>query len=166
MSEYTVEELTAPDPAVFDQIEPLFLDMYDHMTKHGLLLRLAPGGEKLWRAWVEKTLGRFTTLAIARAPDGRVIGFALAAIALVPDYLGGGRVGRCHEAYVSPEARGQKVNARMMQVLKRWFLEKGATSVEAQVLVGNADAIAVWERIGFRTELFQLRRFINEGAHA
>lgn len=165
MSEYTVEELTAPEPALFDQIEPMFLDMYDHMTRNGLLLRLAPGGEKLWRAWVESTLGRLTTLAIARAPDGRVVGFALAAIALMPDYLGGGRVGRCHEAYVAPEARGQRVNSRMMQVLRSWFLAKGASSVEAQVLVGNASAIAVWERIGFRIERFQLRRFIDRRAH-
>ena len=163
MSGYTIERLATPEPDVLDQIEPMLLDLYDHMNKHGLLLRLAPGGEKLWRAWVEKSLGRFTALAIARAPDGRVVGFSLAAMALVPDYLGGGRVGRCHETFVSPEARGQHVVMRLFMSLRDWFVEKGATSAEAQVLVGNAVSIAFLERMGFKHELFQLRRFLSEG---
>lgn len=159
-----MERLTVPEPAVLDQIEPMLLDLYDHMNRHGLLQQLAPGGEKLWRAWVEKSLGRFTTLAIARAPDGRVVGFSLAAIALVPDYLGGGRVGKCHETYVSPDARGKHVVMRLFLALRSWFLEKGATSAEAQVLVGNAVSIAFLERMGFRHELFQLRRFTRRDA--
>lgn len=160
MSEYTVERLATPEPAVLDQIEPMLLALYDHMNRHGLLLRLAPGGEKLWREWVERSLGRFTTLAIARAPDGRVVAFSFAAISLVPDYLGGSRVGRCHETFVSPEARGQHVVMRLFMVLRDWFVEKGATSAEAQVLVGNSVSIAFLERMGFKHELFQLRQFI------
>ena len=161
MTDVTVRRLERADAAILDQVERQFVMMYEYMNAHGLLMRLAPEGEKRWRRSVERALGRFSTLAVAMSGD-TVAGFAHGAIAMVPDYLGGGVVAQVNHVFVDEGFRGLKLTTRMIDVLTEWFVEKHAASIELQVLHGNEHAIEVWEHLGFRRELHQLRWFLRE----
>lgn len=157
----SVRRLEKADPALLDQVERQFVVMYEFMNDHGLLLKLAPEGEKRWRRSIERALGRFSALAVATEGD-TVAGFAHGAIAMVPDYLGGGVVAQVNHVYVDERYRGLKLTTRMIDVLSEWFVEKNAQSIELQVLSDNAHAIEVWEHLGFRRELHQLRWFLED----
>ena len=161
IAEVVVRRLDRPDAAVLDQVERQFVAMYEYMNAHGLLLRLAPQGEKRWRRSIERALGRFSVLAVASSGD-TVAGFAHGAIAMVPDYLGGGVVAQVNHVFVEERFRGLKLTTRLIDVLTEWFLEKNAQSIELQVLHDNEHAIEVWEHLGFRRELHQLRWFLGE----
>ena len=75
-----------------NQVEHLFLDMYEYMQHHGLLLGLADKGEKKWMDSVLKGLGRFGVLYISTV-DKEITGFAHGSIRLSPDYLGNKKLG-------------------------------------------------------------------------
>lgn len=161
MADVTIRRLDRADAAILDQVERQFVSMYEFMNAHGLLLKLAPEGEKRWRRSIERALGRFSALAVAIDRD-TVAGFAHGAIAMVPDYLGGGVVAQVNHVFVDERYRGQKLTTRMIDVLTEWFLEKNAQSIELQVLHDNEHAVQVWEHLGFRRELHQLRWFLGE----
>ena len=161
MTTLTVRRLEQPEAALLDQVERQFVSLYQFMNAHGWLLPLAPGGEKRWRRSVERALGRFSALAIAL--DGDIVaGFAHGAMALVPDYLGGGAVGQINHVFVEERYRDQDVTAPMIGVLTEWFREKNAASVEGRVIYGDKHALDVWEQHGYTRELHQLRWFLED----
>jgi len=134
------------------------------MGAHGLLIPLADNGASIWRESVTRTLGRLSVLGIATRGDS-VVGFAHGAVALLPAYLGGARIGQVNHVFVSPALRSGGIGRRLLDVLETWFHARGVSSLELQVLSRNEGAVRFWEREGFERELLQMRRGLRP-AHA
>jgi GNAT superfamily N-acetyltransferase len=152
-----VFRLDSPDEGILAQVQELFTSMYEYMESHGLQVPLAAGGAATWREGVARSLGRLSTLAVAREGHA-VVGFAHGAISLLPPYLGGLAVGKVHHVFVDEAHRAGGTGQRLVFELDRWFAERGASSVELQVLCENESAIRFWKGRGFRSELLQMRR--------
>ena len=54
--------------------------------------------------------------------------------------------------WVAPEVRGQGVAAALIDAVIRWATDQGARRVVLGVKRGNAEAIAAYERAGFRRD--------------
>lgn len=156
MSGIEIREIGFANP-LLDQVEGLFLQLYDFMARTGLMMPLVEGGQGLWRKSVEKGLGRFGCLLVALQKD-TVVGFAHGMIRFVPEYLGGYKVGYITHTFVSPNSRGRGLGRKMVSELEKWFSDRDVHSVEVQVLSQNDQAAGFWEELGFEKELIQLRR--------
>jgi GNAT superfamily N-acetyltransferase len=127
------------------------------MRTTGMLLPFAVDGEKLWRASMEKTMGRFARLIVA-IEEEKAVGFAHGTVRFAPDFLSGVKVGFIHHVYVVSTVRSKGIGARMIQELEEWFREQDVHSYELQVLCENIPGIAFWEKLGYKKELLQMRK--------
>jgi len=157
---WQVRRVATREEAVLDQVELLFLDMYDYMADHGLSNSLAADGAKKWRVGVEQTLGRLGTLAVAES-DKQVIGFSRGVIRLSPDHLTSEKIGFVDHTFVCAKWRGKGVGRKMFESLEEWFSSKGVQKLELQVLCGNTSAINAWQAMGFQPELMQMQKIAD-----
>jgi GNAT superfamily N-acetyltransferase len=159
MDEFRIESVVPKDPAL-DDVERLITEMYEYMQHHGLAVPLASNGTLKLRQAMERSLGHTGMLFVARGPDG-VGGFCHGMLRLLPDYLGGGVVGLVNHTYVTRALRKHGLGTRLVSALHEWFISKNVSSIELQVLSGNADAIRFWQARGFTAELLQMRKFLR-----
>jgi len=158
MADIRLIEVAGGDAAL-DEVERLFRRMYDFLERSGSSYALAPEGPALWRRSIERGLGRFSELWMAR--DGeRAIGFAHGAVRLSHphDFFQPQRVGFVTHIYVEPEYRSAAVGERLMQKLEEWFKEKGAEAVELNVLVRNEGAQRFYKRLGYEVDFVAMRK--------
>ncbi|HUQ96019.1 MAG TPA: GNAT family N-acetyltransferase [Chitinophagaceae bacterium] len=59
--------------------------------------------------------------------------------------------------YVEPHFRGQGINQKIMNALRKWVIAKGVTELRLEVYVGNERAIRAYEKIGFSKLLVEMR---------
>lgn len=160
MSDLRVIRLERADPELLDQVEALFAELYRVMDDNGNLMPLRPGGEKLWRRSIERTLGRVGLIAVGLTPENRVVGFLYATVVLLPEYLEGARAGRIQAIFITPEARGQGMARRLFDVVEPWLFGLGVTSLEVQTQLVNRRSVETWQRFGFEEEVVQLRKLV------
>ncbi|MDU0205141.1 GNAT family N-acetyltransferase [Paenibacillus sp. MAH-36] len=144
---------------LLEQMETLFVLMYDYMGDKGLLQPLVPGGEKMWSKSLLPTLGKFGVVWLALNGE-EVIGFIQGMIKLLPNYLGGGKVGIISHVYVKPEMRQYGIGSELAKKLEEWFVTKNIDSIELQVLYHNEKARNFWENTGYEYEVYQMRKFL------
>ncbi len=126
-----------------------------------------PEVEKVGLAWLEsfqRTLGRFSVLYIA-AMNHQMIGFSLGRIKRVPPHRGGVLVGEISDIWVEPQARKLGVGEHLTQLAVDWLMGQNVHSVEAQILDGNAPSWKLFGKLGFQSELRQIR-LLNENINA
>jgi GNAT superfamily N-acetyltransferase len=110
----------------------------------------------LWLDMFRRTLGRFSVLYVAEL-EGEVVGFIVARIKRVPEYLGGVMVGELKDMWVEPQVRRLGIGEKLLRLAIEWCREQNVYSCEAQILVGNEPIIKLVEYLGMKKELFQLR---------
>lgn len=140
-----------------EAVTALFKTYYSYFESLGIPLPLAPGGEQLWMSAAMQSVGRMSVLPLAVAGE-EIIGFAQGTVKLLPDYLGGHKVGVVQHVYVSESYQRQGIAEKLVHELQRWFGEKQVQSVELQVIAGNDKALQFWKKLGFEPELQQLRK--------
>ena len=151
--------LDSGDPR-FEQLGPLFRKFYESMQEKGLMLPLVENGENLWLESLRKSLGRFYQLAAAI--DGNtIVGFVFGYVRVTPPYLGSLKVGFWDGLYLEAEYRKGSAVLRMIHLLEGWFREQRVHSCELQVLVGNEHTWRLWEGLGYKRELYQMRRLVQ-----
>jgi GNAT superfamily N-acetyltransferase len=156
--------LTKLDSDYLDQVEPMFYDYYKSMEDKGLLIKILADGGKLWRKSIENGLGKIHNVVIAVA-DGKAVGFIWGYIHLSPSYTGNILLGVWNGLYVLPEFRSHGISKMLYMDLEKWYIEKKAHSIEAQVLIGNQHSMKGMKKMGFEEELLQLRNLfkLNKG---
>lgn len=150
------------DDAYMDQIETLFAELYGYMANTGLLIPLIPHGEELWRKSTEKLTGGRFGMLLAAVTGEKVVGFAHGTIKFAPDYMGGLKVGYITQIFISPEHRARNIGKKLVKTLEEWFRSKSVHSYELQVLCGNNNGIGFWENLGYKRELLQMRKMLND----
>jgi RimJ/RimL family protein N-acetyltransferase len=97
------------------------------------------GDPRGFRRWVASRLGR----ALVAERTGRVVWVGYADVQLVEGWLLQG-------VYTWPEVRRQGLAAAGVVALCRAAFRAGADHVQLSVVEGNAPALALYERLGFR----------------
>ena len=105
-----------------------------------------------------------TLLLLARDGD-ELIGYALAHVlpvgeTWVPDtWRTGARIAEIESLAVTAERRGEGIGSALMDAVERELAARGLDDVILGVLPGNADAIRLYERRGFRPTWMYMSRF-------
>ncbi len=110
----------------------------------------------LWLDMFRRTLGRFSVLYVAEY-QGQVVGFIVARVKRVAEYLGGVMVGELKDMWVEPEVRRLGIGEKLLRLAIEWCREQKVYSIETQVLLGNEPIIKLIEYLGMKKELYQLR---------
>jgi GNAT superfamily N-acetyltransferase len=118
-----------------------------------------PAVENVGQLWLEmfrRTLGRFSILYIAEY-QGEIVGFIVARVKRVPEYLGGVMVGELKDMWVEHKVRRLGIGEKLLRMAIEWCRQQDVYSVEAQILLGNEPIIKLVEYLGMKKELYQLR---------
>ena len=59
--------------------------------------------------------------------------------------------------YVLPEYRGQGINKKIMDVLKRWAASQNISEFRLEVYYDNVSAIKAYEKFGFKKHMVEMR---------
>ncbi|MEO9510861.1 MAG: GNAT family N-acetyltransferase [Flavobacteriaceae bacterium] len=59
--------------------------------------------------------------------------------------------------FTDPDFRGQGVNAKIVDELKIWSLEKGFKEIRLTVYQDNIPAIKAYEKVGFKRHIIEMR---------
>lgn len=154
-----IERLHPAHP-LWSCLPDLFKDMFSDFADTGVQLPLVTGGENLWLRSIESLPDK--AFFIAGAIQGHELqGFISGQIKILPSYLGGGWVGEVTYLFVRPSTRRLGLASSLVLSAMKWFQERGASSVELQVLSQNSGAQAFWQRQSFQTELIQFRRHLG-----
>lgn len=139
---------------------PVIAGMYAKMDKFFRAFSYRfPEVENIGEAWVDsfrRTLGRFSVVYIAEL-DGAVAGFMLGRVKRVAPYLGGVMVGELSDMWVEPQARRLGVGEKLSLITMQWLAAQGVHSIEVQILEGNEPIWRLYEKMGFKPELRQIR---------
>ena len=111
---------------------------------------------QLWLDTFRRTLGRFSVLYVAEY-QGQVVGFIIARLKRVPEYLGGVMVGELKDMWVEHEVRRLGIGEKLLRLAIEWCHAQDVYSVEAQILLGNEPILKLVEYLGMKRELYQLR---------
>jgi GNAT superfamily N-acetyltransferase len=110
----------------------------------------------LWLDMFRRTLGRFSILYVAEV-EGEVVGFIVARLKRVPEYLGGVMVGELKDMWVEKPVRRLGIGEKLLRLAIEWCRTQNVYSVEAQILLGNEPIITLVEYLGMKKELYQFR---------
>ncbi|GAB3672993.1 hypothetical protein GCM10027589_42720 [Actinocorallia lasiicapitis] len=108
--------------------------------------------------------GGFVLLA---EKDGEPVGYALVEVVDAPDdtWVAGDRSAHIHSLLVTPGGRGEGLGTRLLDRIDEELAAEGIEDVWIDALVGNEQAIKLYERRGFRPAVLYLARF-KEGRPA
>jgi RimJ/RimL family protein N-acetyltransferase len=118
-----------------------------------------PQVEEVGRLWLDmfrRTLGRFSVLYVAEY-EGEVVGFIVARLKRVPEYLGGVMVGELKDMWVEHKVRRLGIGEKLLRLAIEWCRQQNVYSLEAQILIGNEPIIKLVEYLGMKKELYQFR---------
>ena len=152
-----ISYITDPADPRLEQLIPMFEDLHEVMHRHGMLLKLAPNGARLWLDGFRTGLERFSRMVIAEA-NGAVIGFTCGSMKLAPEYLGGERIGHWTHLYVDHQHRLSGVARRMTALLHEWFEQKGVRNIDTQVVVEHPSSVPFVGSFGYVMEWYNFRR--------
>ena len=86
-----------------------------------------------------------------------MVGFILARVKRVPEYLGGVMVGELKDMWVEKPVRRLGIGEKLLRMAIEWCREQQVYSIETQILLGNEPIIQLVEYLGMKKELYQLR---------
>lgn len=139
---------------------PKIATMYDKLDQ---LLRQHsyqfPEVENVGSLWLEifrRTLGRFSVVFLAEY-QGEIVGFILARVKKVPEYLGGVMIGELKDMWVEHKVRRLGIGEKLLHLAIEWCRDQNVHSVEAQILVGNEPIFKLVQSLGMNPELYQMR---------
>lgn len=142
--------------ADFPAVAALYEKLDDLLRKHTYKFPDVENVGGLWLEMFRRTLGRFSVLYVAEL-DGEVVGFIVARLKRVPEYLGGVMVGELKDMWVEPKVRRLGIGEALLRRAIEWCRQQNVHSCEAQILLGNEPIIKLVEYLGMKKELFQLR---------
>ena len=142
--------------ALYDKLD-VFLRKY---TYHFPVVE-NPG--TLWLDIFRRTMGRFSIVYVAEysatgaAGPHEMVGFIVARVKRVPEYLGGVMVGELKDMWVEPSKRHLGIGEKLLRLAIEWCRTQNVYSVEAQLLVGNEGIKKLVEYLGMTAEIYQMR---------
>ncbi|OGO28921.1 MAG: hypothetical protein A2Z16_04940 [Chloroflexi bacterium RBG_16_54_18] len=161
--DYSIDEVSYRLAAEADL--PTVANMYDLLDgllhEYGYNFPVVDGVGEKWLDIFRRTIGRFSVVYLAEY-QGKVVGFILARLKRVPEYLGGVMVGELKDMWVEPEVRRLGIGEKLLRLAIEWCWAQEVHSLEAQVFVSNEPIIKLIEYLGMKPELLQMRMMKGE----
>lgn len=92
--------------------------------------------------------------------DGAIVGYGVARITLLPPFFADRRRGFIQDVFTQRAYRRRGIARRLVVDLLAWLREAAVATVELTVATNNAEAIALWEQLGFRPYMRHYRRTV------
>ena len=137
-------------------LEEVYADLVEIYLNLGYRLTIPENVGALWVDSFRRTLGKFSQVFVAE-DQSKLAGFALVRLKRLPPYQGGEIIAELSDLFVAEAARHQGISTRLSQIVIEWAKEKGATSIEAQILTNNIASQRMFTSLGFNEELTQVR---------
>jgi GNAT superfamily N-acetyltransferase len=142
--------------ADFPVVASMYAKLDQLLRQHTYTFPAVENVGDLWLDMFRRTLGRFSVLYVAEY-EGEVVGFIVARVKRVPEYLGGVMVGELKDMWVEHKVRRLGIGEKLLRLAIEWCRAQKVYSVEAQILLGNEPIIKLVEYLGMKKELYQLR---------
>jgi GNAT superfamily N-acetyltransferase len=142
--------------ADFPAIEAMYAKLDDLLRQYTYAFPAVENVGHLWLDMFRRTLGRFSVLYVAEV-EGEVVGFIVARLKRVPEYLGGVMVGELKDMWVEKPVRRLGIGEELLRMAIEWCRQQNVYSVEAQILLDNEPIIKLVEYLGMKKELYQFR---------
>jgi len=94
--------------------------------------------------------------------EGKIIASGYAKILQSKPWLKHERHAHLGFMYVEPAYRGRGINAMIIDWLKKWAVSKGIDELRLEVYSGNISAIKAYEKVGFSSNLIEMRMSTKE----
>jgi ribosomal protein S18 acetylase RimI-like enzyme len=159
-----------------ESLEPLWVEVHRHHAAS--MPELAPYVTDA-ETWAERSalyrelLGKPDTRLLLARLDGALAGYGLSHVldvadTWVPDtWRTGARIVELESLAVRPAWRGTGIGSALLDALEREWSALGVDDAVVGALAGNADAIRLYERRGYRPTWLYLSRFAGrDGAPA
>ena len=171
MTSWTVRHGSTDD---IDLLAPLWVAV--HHQHVASMPELAPyvDDEETWRtrrALYRELLAKPGTILLIAMLGDRAIGYGLAHVldvaeTWIPDtWQTGRRIGEIESISVLPEHRGSGLGSALLDELEEQLARAGVDDLILGVLPGNADAIRLYERRGYRSTWMYLSRLRGRPGH-
>ncbi len=93
--------------------------------------------------------------------DSEIVSSGYAKIKVAETFLDHDKYAYLGFMYTKPEHRGKKINALIIEELKKWSLTKNILEVRLQVYDENISAIKAYEKVGFKKDMVTMRIRLN-----
>lgn len=113
-------------------------------------------GTRAYLARQLDALGEADAVLVAEDDGGRPLGFVY--VRTERDFFTGEAHGHVSDVAVTRDAEGSGVAGALMREAEAWARERGLGFMTLNVFSGNARALAVYERLGYASELLKLRK--------
>jgi len=169
----STEQLYSPPPqqtviyreaveADFPAVEAMYAKLDELLRQYTYAFPAVDNVGHLWMDMFRRTLGRFSVLYVAEVGGdtehrGEVVGFIVARIKRVPEYLGGVMVGELKDMWIEKSVRRLGIGEKLLRLAIEWCRAQNVYSIETQILLGNEPIIKLVEYLGMKKELYQLR---------
>ena len=140
----------------FPAVEAMYAKLDELLRQYTYAFPAVENVGHLWLEMFRRTLGRFSVLFVAEV-EGEVVGFIVARLKRVPEYLGGVMVGELKDMWVEKPVRRLGIGEKLLRMAIEWCRAQNVYSVEAQILLGNEPIINLVEYLGMKKELYQFR---------
>lgn len=111
---------------------------------------------------MKQMIGASTTELVVAEVNNKIIGSGYARIEKAKPYLKHQTYAYLGFMYVLPEYRGQGINKRIIEHLKKWAYQQNIKELRLQVYLKNIPAIKAYEKIGFSKHMLEMRLNIND----
>ena len=156
-------------------LEPLWVDVHRHHAAS--MPELAPYVTDA-ETWAERSalytelLAKPDTVLLLARLDGALVGYGLSHVldlaeTWIPDtWRTGSRIVELESLAVQPGHQGAGIGSALMDAIEREWAALGVDDVIVGALAGNAGAIRLYERRGFRPTWLYLSRFAGRDGSA
>jgi ribosomal protein S18 acetylase RimI-like enzyme len=153
-------------------LEPLWVAVHHRHAES--MPELAPyvSDAETWaerRVLYETLLGRPDTVLLLARLDGALVGYALSHVLDVADtwipdtWRTGARIAELESLSVLPEHRGAGIGTALFDAVEAEWAAQGVADAIIGVVAGNAGAVRLYERRGFRPTWLYMSRFDGRG---
>lgn len=121
----------------------------------------AAGWRPAYAGYLATILDRPDARILVARRDERIIGYGVARITFLPPFFAERRRGFIQDVFTEEGYRRRGVAGRLVAELLAWLRAETVTTVELTVAINNADAIRLWERLGFHPYMQHFKRTLE-----
>ncbi|MGH2454399.1 MAG: GNAT family N-acetyltransferase [bacterium] len=143
------------------EIDPI-LSLWGELAAYHARLDPAFTPSAEWRStyagYLAALVGRGDARVLVARSEERLVGFGVGRITLLPPFFADRRRGFIQDVFTHPDYRRRGVALRLVETLLDWLREEEVGTVELTVATNNAEAIRLWERLGFQSYMLHFKR--------
>jgi ribosomal protein S18 acetylase RimI-like enzyme len=157
-SGYVIRPATALD---IPEIVSIWGELAHHHARLDPAFAPSSDWREEYRYFVRSLLGRDDALALVGADGGRLVGYAVGRVSLLPGFFARRRRGYIHDVVIREDHRRRGLGRRLAEGLLIWMRGQGVTLIELTVATANTEAVSFWERLGFSSYMLHMKRDLD-----